>query len=695
MRLNRNALIALVLLVAGLLPYARALAEDKDPYAWLEDVEGKKALEWVKKRSDKDTAELEKVPEFASMHEELLKIYNSRDRIPFAGIDGAWLYNFWQDADHVRGIWRRTFLDSYVQADPQWETVLDVDALAEKEGENWVWHGAEGLPPDYSRFLVTLSRGGGDAAVTREFDAIAKDFVKDGFTVPEAKAEVSWKDADTVWIGTDFGEGSLTTSGYPRIVKLWKRGTPLSAAKTVFAGEESDVSVGAGTNVTPEGTYDVVYRSPAFFRATSYLVLGGKLVKIDVPDDAQMRGIFKNHMMLSLRSDWTVGGTTYPQDALLAIDLDRFLAGDRDFTVLFHPEERVSLDQVRTTRDFLLLSTLDNVRGRLYKLTPGDKEWAREEIALPGLGSVGIGSTTDVDNTFMFTYNDFLTPPSLYLVRDGEEPQAIKTMPAFFDIDGMAVKQYEATSKDGTKIPYFVFMPKGFTANGKNPTVLYGYGGFEISLEPNYSATTGKAWVSRGGVYVLANIRGGGEFGPKWHQAAMKEKHQNAFDDFIAVAEDLIARHITSSEHLGIMGGSNGGLLVGACFVQRPELFGAVACQVPLLDMKRYSHLLAGASWMAEYGNPDTDDWNYMKTWSPYQNLDKNKTYPKVFFYTSTRDDRVHPGHARKMVAKMTDMGKPVYYYENTEGGHSAGANLNQRAYMMALTYAYFWKMLR
>ncbi len=400
-------------------------------------------------------------------------------------------------------------------------------------------------------------------------------------------------------------------------------------------------------------------------------------------------------MLLSLRTDWTVGGKTYPQDALLAIDLDRFLAGERDFAVLFQPEERVALDGVSTTLNHLLLTTLDNVRGRLYRLTPGADGWSREEIPLPGLGSVGVGSTSEVDDTFFFTYNDFLTPSSLYLVRPGASPQPIKNTPAFFDAAGMKVDQYEATSKDGTKIPYFVFMPKGFTASGQNPTLLYGYGGFEQTMNPSYSAGTGKAWVGRGGVYVLANIRGGGEFGPKWHQAAMQEKHQNAFDDFIAVAEDLIARKITSPAHLGIVGGSNGGLLVGACFVQRPELFGAVVCQVPLLDMQRYNKLLAGASWMAEYGNPDTDDWQFMKTWSPYHNLDPKKDYPKVFFYTSTRDDRVHPGHARKMVAKMTDMKKPVYYYENTEGGHGMAANLGQRAYMWALTYAYLWKMLR
>ncbi|MFO7655223.1 MAG: prolyl oligopeptidase family serine peptidase [Candidatus Krumholzibacteriia bacterium] len=684
------------LLLAAVMPLpAAAAAVDDDPYLWLEEVEGEKALKWVKERSARDTAEIEAVPGFEAIHSELLEIYNSRDRIPGVSIQGAWLYNFWQDEDHVRGIWRRTFLDQYVEDEPVWETVLDLDALAEAEGENWVWKGANLLEPDYRRGLVSLSRGGSDASVVREFDTVAKTFVEDGFFVPAAKSRVSWKDEDTVWIGTDFGEGSLTTSGYPRLVKEWRRGTPLAEARTVFEGSLDDVSVGAYTMFTPEGRYDIVYRAPAFFRGFAYLILDDRLVKLDIPEDAQLRGIVMDQMLVSLRSEWSVDGTTYPQDALLAIDLDRFLAGARDFAVLFEPQERVALDQVRNGSDFVLMSVLDNVRSRLYRLTPSGDGWSHEEIALPGIGTAGIGSISEADGTYFLTYTDLLTPSSLYLVQPGQEPRKVKTTPEFFDTEGMSVAQHEATSKDGTRIPYFVLMPAGFAADGSNPTLLYGYGGFEVSMEPRYQAAAGKAWVERGGVYVLANIRGGGEFGPRWHQAALRENRQKAFDDFIAVAEDLIARGVTSPEHLGIAGGSNGGLLVGAAFVQRPELFNAVVCQVPLLDMKRYNKLLAGASWMAEYGNPDTDDWEFMKAWSPYQNLDRSHDYPQVFFTTSTRDDRVHPGHARKMVAKMTGMKKPVYYYENTEGGHGGAANNNQRAYMWALSYAYLWKMLR
>jgi prolyl oligopeptidase len=672
-----------------------AAEEPEDPYLWLEEIQGEEALEWVEARSAKDTATLEKVEVFPEIHEKLLEIYNSSDRIPWVGRRGSWLYNFWRDAEHVRGIWRRTFLDEYVKEEPSWETVLDLDALAEAEGENWVWKGSTCLTPEYRHCLISLSRGGGDATVTREFDTVAKAFVKDGFFLPEAKAQFDWKDKDTLWVGTDFGEGSLTTSGYPRIAKEWKRGTPLEEAVTVFEGSVDDVAAVVFSIHTTEGRYDVAQVTPEFYRGTTFLILDGRKVKLDIPEDASIVGVFKDRMLLTLRTDWEIAKTSYPADALLAIDVDDFLAGGRVFDVLFTPSERISLGGVGTTANHVLVSTLDNVRGRLYRMTPGDEGWTTEEIELPGLGTVGIGSTSDFDDSFFLTYTDFLTPSSLYFVADGAEPKQVKSSPSWFDPEGMTVDQYEAASADGVMIPYFVVKPAGFEADGKNPTLLYAYGGFENSQLPSYLGSKGPSWVSRGGVYVLANIRGGGEFGPEWHQAAVKENHQRNFDDLIAVAEDLIERKITSAEHLGIQGGSQGGLLVGGAFVQRPDLFKAVVCQVPLLDMKRYNKLLAGASWMAEYGNPDTDDWDYIKTWSPYHNLDPEAEYPEVYFYTSTLDDRVHPGHARKMVAKMTDMGKKVYYYENTEGGHSGGANLNQYAYSGALAYAYLWMMLR
>jgi prolyl oligopeptidase len=680
----------LLLLVATV-----TVADEVDKYQWLEEVDGEKALAWVKARSAKDTAELEAIPEYQPIHDKLLEIFNASDRIPDPDVEGVWVYNFWQDKDHVRGIWRRATRAEYAKENPAWETVLDLDQLAASEKENWVWKGASGLAPDYKRFIVNLSRGGGDAVVVREFDATTKKFVEGGFALKEAKSDVAWRDQNSLWIGTDFGKGTLTTSGYARIAKLWTRGTDLSKASPVDSVAAGFVGLTAYSIHNPEGRYDILQKTPEFYRGTTSVMRNNKLVKLDIPDDAEFRGIFKKQLLFSLRTDWKVGDTTYPQDALLSVGLDQFLDGVKGFATLFQPKDRIALGSVATTRNMMLVSTLDNVASRVYQYSFDGKKWTQKEVALPGLGSAFITGTSDVDDTYYVGYNDFLTPPSLYMVEPGKPMVKIKSTKAHFDATGMKVAQYEATSKDGTKIPYFIVMPKDYQANGANPTLQYGYGGFEISERPTYSASVGSAWLERGGVYVLANIRGGGEFGPKWHQQTIKEKHQNAFDDFIAVSEDLVQRKVTSPQHLGIMGGSNGGLLVGACFVQRPELYNAVACQVPLLDMKRYSHLLAGASWMAEYGNPDTDDWNYMQKWSPYQNLDAAKTYPKVFFYTNTRDDRVHPGHARKMVAKMTDMGKPCYYYENTEGGHSGGANLNQRAYSSALTYAYLWKMLK
>jgi prolyl oligopeptidase len=439
-----------------------------------------------------------------------------------------------------------------------------------------------------------------------------------------------------------------------------------------------------------------VQRTPEFFRGIYYMILGDRLVRMDIPEDASMQEIYKDHMLLSLRSDWTVDGATYPQDALIAIDLDDFLEGSRKFEVLFEPSERISFGGAARTRDHLLIQTLDNVRGRVHRLSLNNGAWSKKEVDLPGLGSVGLAALSSDTNDWFFTYTDFLVPSSLYLVEEGKAPVGVKSTPAWFDSAGMRVEQYETASEDGTKIPYFAVLPKGFEADGTSPTILNGYGGFEVPKLPRYSGMTGTGWLERGGVYVVANIRGGGEFGPRWHQAALKENRQKAFDDFIAVAEDLVRRKITSPEHLGIEGGSNGGLLVGAAFTQRPDLFNAVLCAVPLLDMRRYHELLAGASWMAEYGDPDKpEEWAFIKSWSPYHNLEKGVEYPKVFFFTSTRDDRVHPGHARKMVARMEELGSPVYYFENTEGGHAGASNNEQRANMWALAYAYAWSMLR
>jgi prolyl oligopeptidase len=683
-------------LVAGLAALGSAPKGDDDPFRWLEEVQGKKALAWVKEQNAKSTAVLEARPEYKPVYERTLQILDSKEKIPTPDLLGDTVYNFWKDDAHERGIWRRTTLASYREAAPQWETVLDLDALAKAEDKAWVWHGATCLPPAYARCMLSLSIGGSDASVRREFDTKTKELVPGGYSLPEAKSRVAWRNEDTLWVGTDFGPGSLTSSGYPRIVKLWKRGTPLSEAKTIFEGKTEDVASSGGTEILSDGRFDLVTRVPAFFRQETFLLVGDKLVKLDIPEDSETRIVFRGRLLFSLRSNWTVDGKTYLEGSLLAAPLEELGRGQRRVEVLFEPSARVSLAAVDRTRDGVLLQTLDNVKSHLAALSLDGGAWKRTEIQTPGLGTAELSAMNDWTETHFYTYEDFTTPQSLWLSENGAPPAKVKTMPAFFDATGITTEQLEATSKDGTKIPYFVVRPPGVKDDGTAPTLLHGYGGFEVSEVPSYDGVVGSAWLARGGVYVLANIRGGGEFGPAWHKAAVKEQHIHNFEDFSAVARDLIARKITSARRLGIIGGSQGGLLVSGSMALYPELFHAVVAQVPLADMRRYSHLLAGASWMAEYGDPDKpEDWAYIRTWSPYQLLKKDAAYPMPFFWTNTRDDRVHPVHARKMVAKLEAQGHPVYYFENTEGGHGSGAVNKQTARVTALQYAYLWMMLR
>lgn len=668
--------------------------DENDPFIWLEEVDGERALEWVRQQNAASGTILEGDPRYQQFLDRSLEILNSRERIEMPSLGGGMIYNFWQDATHVRGIWRRTEVAAYLAGTPQWETVLDVDELARIEGENWVYKGSSCLYPEERLCLVNLSRGGGDAVVVREFDTAAKSFVPGGFTLAEAKSRVGWRDQDSIWVGTDFGPGTLTDSGYPLSVRLWKRGTRLEDAPVIHQGGPQDVASGAYSMHTEEGRYDFAYTTPAFFRGLYWLILDGRKVKLDLPEDVNLRGIFKQRLLFSLRSNWTVAGRTWPQGALLAIDVDGFLAGVRDFEMLFEPTERTSLASVSMSQEYLIIRTLENVRSRLYLMTPGAGSWTRTPVDLPQFGSVGMVIADSTTPLWFYTYSDFLQPSTLYAVESGRS-RKLRQLPEFFSTEGLEVQQMEAVSADGERIPYFLVARKGIKLDGSHPTLLYGYGGFEIAQTPNYSAVLGAAWLEKGGVYAVANIRGGGEFGARWHQAALLKNRHRAFQDFIAVGEDLVRRGYTSPRRLGIQGGSNGGLLVGAVVTMRPDLFGAVVCQVPLLDMKRYHRLLAGASWMAEYGNPDDPDmWDYIRTYSPYQNVKPDTRYPRVLFMTSTRDDRVHPGHARKMVARMLDLGHPVYYYENMEGGHAGAANNRQRAHMSALAYTYLWKEL-
>jgi prolyl oligopeptidase len=675
---------------------AGAEANTDDPYQWLEDVTGERALTWVREQNALSTRELESAPQFDPLRKRLLSIMDSKEKIPYVTKRGQWYYNFWKDEKNARGVWRRTTLKEFKKPNPSWETVLDLDQLSAAEKENWVWKGEVFLYPEYDRCLVMLSRGGADATVVREFDVKRKEFIKDGFYLPEAKSEVAWRNRDTIYVGTDYGPGSLTKSGYPRIVKEWKRGTPLAQAKLVFEGQPDDVSVSASVDHDHGRTYEFIRRGVTFFTSEEFIRRGDKWVKIEKPADATV-GTFEDQLLLRLRLDWTVDGKTYAAGSLLAADFNECLSGKRNWSVLFEPAERKSLAATSETKNYLILNELDEVRNKLYVLQHRKGKWTRTPLEAPAFGSVGIqGIDPDESDDFFMTVADFLTPSSLHFGTIGRaQREELKSLPAFFKSEGLEITQHQATSKDGTKVPYFQVCRKDLRANGMNPTLLYGYGGFQIPMLPNYNASVGAAWLERGGVYVLANIRGGGEFGPKWHEAARKENRQRAYDDFIAIAEDLIARKITSPKHLGIQGGSNGGLLMGVMLTERPDLFKAVVCQVPLLDMRRFNKLLAGASWMDEYGDPDKpEQWAYISKYSPYQNVFKDKKYSRVLFTTSTRDDRVHPGHARKMVARMKEQGHDVLYFENIEGGHGGSANNKQAAYMAALAYTFLMREL-
>lgn len=691
--------LASACLVAGLITTGAAAAENAvqdDRYAWLEDVTGEKPLEWVKAQNARTEARLASTPAFRQMESSIREVLDSDAKIPGVQKIGEYYYNFWKDQQHPRGLWRRTTLAEYRKPEPQWETVLDLDALNKAEGENWVWHGVDCLRPQYRRCLIALSRGGADADVTREFDLSSKQWIGDGFFRPEAKGGLGWIDQDTVYVYTDFGDGSMTSSGYPRIVKQWKRGTPLAAATPVYEGKPTDMYIAAMHDDTPGFERDFVSRTLAFYNDELYLrTASGALVKVDAPNSAN-KSVKREWLTLELREPWTVAGKTYKAGSLLAAKFDDFMAGKREFDVLFEPTDTTSLASFSWTRHHLVLNVLEDVKSRLSVLTPGKDGWKKSAfVGAPAIGTVQVGAVdSDASDAVWLTVTDYLTPTTLALAEVGQAPETLKTMPAFFDAGKDVIEQHFATSQDGTRVPYFLVRPKDLKLDGGAPTLLYGYGGFEIALTPGYSGGLGRAWLEKGGVYVVANIRGGGEYGPRWHQAALKANRHKAYEDMAAVARDLVARKITSPAHLGVQGGSNGGLMTGNMLTQYPELFGAVVVQVPLLDMKRYSHLLAGASWMAEYGDPDTSDWAFIKTFSPYHLFDPAKTYPPVIFLTSTRDDRVHPGHARKMAAKMIDAGKDVTYYENIEGGHGGAADNAQAAHMAALAYSFLWERL-
>lgn len=699
----RFALLASIV-AAGCAPVAKKAAAPpsppEDPWAWLEDIHGDKPMAWVEQQNAKTHAAFASSDGYEATRAGILEVLDSEAKIPSVQKIGDRYYNFWKDAAHPRGVWRRTTLAEYRKTTPAWETVIDVDALGKADGKSWVWHGAQCLKPANRRCLVALSPGGGDADVVREFDLVDKAFVDGGFVVPEAKSDVAWIDHDHLFVATDFGPGTMTKSSYPRIVKAWTRGTPLAEAETVYEVSEDDIGVGARRDLTPGFERSLVTRTIDFFTSETF-VRGddGKLTKIEVQPDAVV-DTHREWLLVELRSDWTIGGRTWPSGSLLASDFDAFMAGRTDFVALYTPTPTSALASWSWTRHHLILNLLDNVASRQEVLTPA-KKGAWKRAALPGAPALSTveasGIDADADDSYFMTVSGFLAPDTLYLGMLGKgKPQALKRTPAWFDAKKYQVHQYFTNSKDGTRIPYFEIAPKAMKRDGSNPTLLYGYGGFEVSLRPKYSGSIGRSWLERGGVYVVANIRGGGEYGPRWHQAAMNAERLRAYEDFAAVGGDLIARKVTSRAHLGAEGGSNGGLLVGNMLTMYPELFGAIVCEVPLLDMKRYTHLSAGASWIAEYGDPDKpEQWAWVKTFSPYQNLERGQPYPPILFYTATSDDRVGPVQARKMAARMQEFGYPdVWFYENTEGGHGAAADNRQSAEMHALAYTFLWDKL-
>jgi prolyl oligopeptidase len=683
-----RSFLAILPVLALTVSAPRALAAT-DSFLWLEDIEGARSLEWVQAQNASTENRLENRAIYSNLHDDFTNLLSRSDRLPTVSITNGQVYTFWQDATHLRGLWQRTPLAAYQSGNPQWEVLLDLDALDKAEGKDWVMKAENCLQPENRLCLISLSPGGGDAVEIREFDTVKKAFVEGGFRLSVAKSDVNWLDADTLLVGTDYGPGTMSSSGYPLVIKKWARGTALGAAVEVFRGQSTDMSVSSSVVQQPGVTRVFIQRYLSFFESQLYVIGNhGEQLLLPIPTDADFNAVIGSKVFFTLHSDMG----KYKLGSLLSLDL----LAPSDLNLVFEPSAKRFLGSVFRSGNDLLLNVLDNVRGKVLRAREGGAGWALTEIPMGNGGMGEVTGASNFDTTFLATYLDFLTPTTQILGDSGTATaKPLRASPAFFDAAGFVTEQLEATSKDGTKVPYFLVHRADQKRDGQNPTLLYGYGGFNVPMTPWYSGSIGKGWLERGGTFVVANIRGGGEFGPAWHEAARREKHQNAFDDFIAVAEDLIARKITSPAHLGIQGGSNGGLLMGAVTMQRPELFRAVLCQVPLLDMMRYHLLLAGASWEDEYGNPEVPtDRDFILKYSPYQNVKPGMPYPEIFFQTSTHDDRVHPGHARKMAALLESMGYGVYFFENNEGGHGGSATPEQQAKLLALNYSYLWGKL-
>ncbi|MCA9016084.1 MAG: S9 family peptidase [Planctomycetaceae bacterium] len=672
--------------------------QEQDPeqsLLWLEEIEGEQALAWVRQRNDTTLKALTSDPRYTAYEQEALQILTASDRITYGTLRGDFVYNFWRDKDHVRGIWRRMRLAQFRSKQRNWETLLDIDKLAADENENWIYKGVDCLGPDYERCIMELAPGGTDTAVYREFDVPTRTFVKDGFKVPLAKTNLCWENRDQLLIATDWGEGSLNTSGYARILKRWKRGTPLTAAETLLETGMDETFIHPVNLEHGERQVCFVLRGHDFYHFSFYLVTEtGALKQLPLPQKSSLSGLFQDQVLVELKEEWR----GFQPGALVSFSLTDFQQTGKINQVLplFDPGESGTVSQVRCAKDAVYITGIEHVSSQIREFKFNDNQWQGRLIPWGDNDVISISSSDKNSNHLLLSRDGFLQPSSLYYVdfsQGIEEP--LQSTPARFDASGLKVEKNFAISQDGTEVPYFIVYREGIKLDHSTPVLQYGYGGFEISILPHYSPLLGKLWLEKGGAYVLANIRGGGEYGPRWHDSALLENRQRAFDDFFAVAEAVQSRGFSSPKHYGAMGRSNGGLLMGVAFTQRPELFNAIVCGVPLLDMKRFNKLLAGASWMAEYGNPDLpEQWAYLQKYSPLQNLKEGQAYPKVYFFTSTKDDRVHPGHARKMAARMEQMGYDFYYYENIEGGHKGTANQKQEAMLSSLEYLYLMKQL-
>jgi prolyl oligopeptidase len=695
-----------ITLMGRLLPFilvasATAAETASDPYIWLEEVDNPKAIDWVKKENDKTTSVLEKDPRYAGLYKDAVTIAEAKDRIPFpSSLDGA-IYNFWQDADHVRGIWRKTTLESYRTASPSWMTVLDLDALATAEKANWFLKNIACTQPDERHCMIDLSDGGEDATTQREFDLQQGKFVADGFTLPHGKQSSAWEDDNTLLVDREWAPGELTASGYPFVVKRLRRGQPLTAAQEVFRGTKSDV--GVSPLVLDDSTghrVSLVIRNVTFFESEHYLLSGGRPVQLALPKKVTIVGLIDNRLIVNLAEDWKPADTNFAQGSVVSLDVPAMTRDPQHLKpyLLYTPGPRQSFDSAAVTKSALIVTIYDNVRSRAFVYRPAPNgAWKSQRIDFPENQTIGIVDSTIHDDNAFLTVTGFLRPSSLWWLdaKSDSKPVQIKELPAKFDASHDVIEQFRAKSSDGTEIPYFVVHPTNMKLDGNNPTIMTAYGGFQVSNTPAYSATVGKLWLERGGVYVLANIRGGGEFGPAWHEAGLKTRRQIIYDDFIAVARDLITRKITSPRHLGIEGGSNGGLLMGVEYTQHPELWNAVDIQVPLLDMLRYEKIAAGASWVGEYGSvSNPEEAAFLAKISPYNNIRKGTKYPEALIWTTTKDDRVGPQHARKFAARLSEYGIPYMFYEVIEGGHGSGANLKERAHTNALETTYFSRKL-